>query len=70
MAKSFVPVIDKCLGYAEEFYSDFVPFLCCFGQLRTQALASLHSGLQINQGIPIAHVAKWLGMEVNFFRLL
>lgn len=35
-------------------------------QLRTQALASLHSGLQINQGIPISHVTKWLGMEVLF----
>ncbi|KAL0414678.1 UNVERIFIED_CONTAM: SAC3 family protein B [Sesamum radiatum] len=34
-----------------------------FSKLRTQALASLHSGLQINQGIPITHVAKWLGME-------
>ncbi|KAH6769835.1 hypothetical protein C2S52_014638 [Perilla frutescens var. hirtella] len=34
-----------------------------FSKLRTQALASLHCGLQINQGIPIAHVAKWLGME-------
>ncbi|KAL8047802.1 hypothetical protein ABFX02_07G023600 [Erythranthe guttata] len=34
-----------------------------FSKLRTQALASLHAGLQINQGIPITHVAKWLGME-------
>lgn len=34
-----------------------------FGKLRTQALASLHSGLQNNQGIPVALVAKWLGME-------
>lgn len=34
-------------------------------QLRTQALASLHSGLQNNQGIPVAHVAQWLGMEVT-----
>ncbi|KAI3469482.1 hypothetical protein Pfo_026145 [Paulownia fortunei] len=34
-----------------------------FSKLRTQALASLHCGLQINQGIPITHVAKWLGME-------
>ncbi|KAL5701593.1 hypothetical protein ACHQM5_026913 [Ranunculus cassubicifolius] len=34
-----------------------------FAKLRTQALASLHSGLQINQGIPVAHVTKWLGME-------
>ncbi|XP_057771901.1 SAC3 family protein B isoform X2 [Salvia miltiorrhiza] len=34
-----------------------------FSKLRTQALASLHCGLQINQGIPISHVAKWLGME-------
>lgn len=34
-----------------------------FSKLRTQALASLHCGLQINQGIPITHIAKWLGME-------
>ncbi|KAJ9536862.1 hypothetical protein OSB04_029595 [Centaurea solstitialis] len=34
-----------------------------FGKLRTQALASLHSGLQNNQGIPVTLVAKWLGME-------
>ncbi|KAL8105219.1 SAC3 family protein B [Apium graveolens] len=34
-----------------------------FAKLRTQALASLHSGLQNNQGIPVAHVAQWLGME-------
>ncbi|CAA0839901.1 SAC3/GANP/Nin1/mts3/eIF-3 p25 family [Striga hermonthica] len=34
-----------------------------FSKLRTQALASLHCGLQINQGIPITLVAKWLGME-------
>ncbi|KAL9271008.1 SAC3 family protein B-like protein [Drosera capensis] len=34
-----------------------------FSKLRTQALASLHSGLQNNQGLPVAHVAKWLGME-------
>ncbi|KAK6930079.1 hypothetical protein RJ641_004173, partial [Dillenia turbinata] len=36
---------------------------CCFYQLRTQALASLHAGLQNNQGLPVTHVAKWLGME-------
>ncbi|XP_043713051.1 SAC3 family protein B-like isoform X1 [Telopea speciosissima] len=34
-----------------------------FSKLRTQAFASLHSGLQNNQGIPITHVRKWLGME-------
>lgn len=34
-----------------------------FAKLRTLALASLHSGLQINQGIPVALVAKWLAME-------
>lgn len=34
-----------------------------FTKLRTQALASLHSGLQNSQGIPVAQVAKWLGME-------
>ncbi|XP_047271262.1 SAC3 family protein B isoform X2 [Capsicum annuum] len=34
-----------------------------FSKLRTQALASLHSGLQNGQGIPVAQVAKWLGME-------
>lgn len=36
-------------------------------QLRTQALASLHAGLQNNQGLPASHVAKWLAMEVHFF---
>lgn len=36
-----------------------------FDQLRTQAIASLHSGLQNNQGIPVAQVVKWLGMEVS-----
>ncbi|XP_011651006.1 SAC3 family protein B isoform X3 [Cucumis sativus] len=34
-----------------------------FAKLRTQALASLHSGVQNNQGLPIAHVCKWIGME-------
>lgn len=34
-----------------------------FAKLRTQALASLHSGVQNNQGLPIAHVRKWIGME-------
>ncbi|KAJ8531101.1 hypothetical protein K7X08_025832 [Anisodus acutangulus] len=34
-----------------------------FSKLRTQALAYLHSGLQNSQGIPVAQVAKWLGME-------
>ncbi|KAK7245749.1 hypothetical protein RIF29_40598 [Crotalaria pallida] len=34
-----------------------------FAKLRTQALASLHSGLQNNQGLPVSHVAKWLAME-------
>eukprot|EP01018_Ginkgo_biloba_P038999 Gb_36375 [translate_table: standard] len=32
-------------------------------KLRAQALASLHSGLQKNQGIPVAQVVKWLAME-------
>jgi len=41
--------------------------LCFFGQLRTQALASLHSGLQNNQGLPVGLIAKWLAMEVSFF---
>lgn len=34
-----------------------------FSKLRTQALASLHSGLQYNQGLPVAYTAKWLCME-------
>ncbi|KAG6726602.1 hypothetical protein I3842_02G088700 [Carya illinoinensis] len=34
-----------------------------FAKLRTLALASLHSGLQNNHGLPVSHVAKWLGME-------
>ncbi|KAH9683110.1 SAC3 family protein B [Citrus sinensis] len=34
-----------------------------FSKLRTQALASLYSGLQNNQGLPVAHVGRWLGME-------
>ncbi|KAJ7280527.1 hypothetical protein O6H91_12G044800 [Diphasiastrum complanatum] len=34
-----------------------------FSKLRTHALASLHSGLQKNQGIPIIQIAEWLGME-------
>ncbi|OAY55893.1 SAC3 family protein B isoform X4 [Manihot esculenta] len=34
-----------------------------FAKLRTQALASLHCGLQNNQGLPVAHVANWLAME-------
>ncbi|EPS68617.1 hypothetical protein M569_06147, partial [Genlisea aurea] len=36
-----------------------------FSKLRTRALASLNSGLQINQGIPIPQVIKWLGMEAK-----
>lgn len=34
-----------------------------FSKLRAHAFASLHSGLQINQGIPLTQVAKWLAME-------
>ncbi|XP_027186573.1 SAC3 family protein B isoform X3 [Cicer arietinum] len=34
-----------------------------FAKLRAQALASLHCGLQNNQGLPVAHVANWLAME-------
>ncbi|XP_044964628.1 SAC3 family protein B isoform X1 [Hordeum vulgare subsp. vulgare] len=34
-----------------------------FAKVRRQALASLHSGLQIGQGIPISHVVEWLAME-------
>lgn len=34
-----------------------------FAKLRTQALASLHSGLQNNQGLPVGLIAKWLAME-------
>ncbi|KAG9457473.1 hypothetical protein H6P81_001981 [Aristolochia fimbriata] len=34
-----------------------------FSKLRTQALASLHSGLQNSQGIPIPEVIRWLAME-------
>ncbi|XP_074316030.1 SAC3 family protein B isoform X2 [Silene latifolia] len=34
-----------------------------FSKLRTQALASLHSGLQHSQGLPVTHIARWLGME-------
>ncbi|PKA48602.1 hypothetical protein AXF42_Ash020475 [Apostasia shenzhenica] len=34
-----------------------------FAKVRRQALASLHCGLQNNQGIPISHMEKWLAME-------
>ncbi|OWM74176.1 hypothetical protein CDL15_Pgr008488 [Punica granatum] len=34
-----------------------------FAKLRSQALASLHSGLQSNQGLPVSVVASWLAME-------
>ncbi|KAJ8766396.1 hypothetical protein K2173_022455 [Erythroxylum novogranatense] len=34
-----------------------------FAKLRTQALCSLHAGLQNNQGLPVAHLAKWIAME-------
>ncbi|WVZ66887.1 hypothetical protein U9M48_016047 [Paspalum notatum var. saurae] len=34
-----------------------------FAKLRRQALASLHSGLQNGQGIPISQVVEWLAME-------
>ncbi|KAJ4893011.1 SAC3/GANP/Nin1/mts3/eIF-3 p25 family [Raphanus sativus] len=34
-----------------------------FSKLRTQALASLHAGIQNNQGIPVSDVSKWIGME-------
>ncbi|CAA7015962.1 unnamed protein product [Microthlaspi erraticum] len=34
-----------------------------FSKLRTLALASLHSGLQNNQGIPLSDTSKWIGME-------
>ncbi|KAK6254613.1 hypothetical protein SCA6_015918 [Theobroma cacao] len=34
-----------------------------FAKLRTQALASLHSSLQNNQGLPVTYVARWLGIE-------
>ncbi|KAH7573663.1 hypothetical protein JRO89_XS03G0188500 [Xanthoceras sorbifolium] len=34
-----------------------------FAKLRAQAFASLHAGLLNNQGLPVAHVRRWLGME-------
>ncbi|XP_019058744.1 PREDICTED: SAC3 family protein B isoform X2 [Tarenaya hassleriana] len=34
-----------------------------FAKLRTQALASLHSSLLNNQGLPVSDVSKWIGME-------
>ncbi|MCO5568649.1 hypothetical protein L7F22_022348 [Adiantum nelumboides] len=34
-----------------------------FSKLRSQAMASLYSGLQRNQGVPIVQVEDWLGME-------
>ncbi|CAH8361567.1 unnamed protein product [Eruca vesicaria subsp. sativa] len=34
-----------------------------FSKLRTQALASLHSGLLNNQGIPVSDTSNWIGME-------
>uniref|UniRef100_A0ACD5UJP7 Uncharacterized protein n=1 Tax=Avena sativa TaxID=4498 RepID=A0ACD5UJP7_AVESA len=34
-----------------------------FAKVRRQALASLHSGLQSGQGIPISHAVEWLAME-------
>ncbi|CAN8260295.1 unnamed protein product [Cochlearia groenlandica] len=34
-----------------------------FSKLRTQAFASLHSGLQNNQGLPVSDMSKWIGME-------
>ncbi|WOL06182.1 SAC3 family protein B isoform X1 [Canna indica] len=34
-----------------------------FAKLRTQALASLHSSLQNNQGMPVTGVISWLGLE-------
>ncbi|KAI4317698.1 hypothetical protein L6164_025548 [Bauhinia variegata] len=34
-----------------------------FAKLRAQALASIHAGLQNNQGLPVSHVANWLAME-------
>ncbi|KAF8101185.1 hypothetical protein N665_0209s0042 [Sinapis alba] len=34
-----------------------------FSKLRTQALASLHAGLQNNQGLPVSDTSKWIGME-------
>lgn len=46
-------------------HTEIVLICVCVEQLRAQALASLHSGLQNNQGIPVSHVAKWLGMEVT-----
>ncbi|CAK7332937.1 unnamed protein product [Dovyalis caffra] len=39
-------------------------------RLRTQALASLHSGLQNNQGLPVGLIAKWLAMEEEVEKLL
>lgn len=44
--------------------------VCRFDQLRSQALASVHAGLQNNQGIPISDIAKWLALEVPFFGLI
>lgn len=49
-----------------QYNSLCLTLLCHFQQLRTQALAALHSGLLYNQGVPVARVSKWLGMEVHF----
>ncbi|KAK1257450.1 hypothetical protein QJS04_geneDACA023937 [Acorus gramineus] len=34
-----------------------------FAKVRTQTLVALHNSLQINQGIPVGHVVKWLAMK-------
>ncbi|BFG15258.1 hypothetical protein CerSpe_015320 [Prunus speciosa] len=34
-----------------------------FSKLRSQALASVHAGLQNNQGIPVSDIANWLALE-------
>ncbi|XP_023641540.1 SAC3 family protein B isoform X2 [Capsella rubella] len=41
-----------------------------FSKLRTQALASLHSGLQLNQGLPVSDTSKWIGMEEEDIEIL
>ncbi|KAH0890973.1 hypothetical protein HID58_053402 [Brassica napus] len=41
-----------------------------FSKLRTQALASLHSGLQNNQGIPVSDTSNWIGMEEEHIEAL
>lgn len=61
-----VSTLNGCLVSFNKHYKINFFIIGCL-QLRTEALASLHSSFPSNQGMPLAQLEDMLAMEVSFF---